>query len=179
MSNSFPRIILPISADPMHFGHINIKNIAENQIGEKVYFLICRNYNKNKGLFSVEERVDIAKLYCPEEKIFFSEDKKEIGDYLSDAKIIVKGFRSLKEYEDFLNLSNIYNVDCDCFRSKILYVKVPDDFCSSLNIKNFVKAGKINLVESFVLPDVIKKIERKFASFFEKKDLNSCINKLF
>ena len=54
------RVLYPGSFDPIHLGHIDVIEQAHELFGS-VVVAIMHNHAKTRGLFSVEERVELAR----------------------------------------------------------------------------------------------------------------------
>ena len=87
------------SLNPMHFSHRNTFLEAERQLNQKVFLCICQNALKDGGLFTLEERVEIAhKFYgIPREQIIMLSKKEEIISVIKNSTKIIRGIRSEKD----------------------------------------------------------------------------------
>lgn len=161
----YPRNIYVASVDPMHFSHLNTMKTAEKMLGQGVNLVICKNDLKEEGLFSLEERKEIAKLYVGgglNGQVFCADKFEEIRAFLFNAEKVVRGVREESDSEYILKLAKYYNVES--LESKLVLVSVPDGYkaISSTNIKESIRKGEIDQIREFVHKEVIGKIMKKY-----------------
>ncbi|WP_036729086.1 pantetheine-phosphate adenylyltransferase [Peptoniphilus mikwangii] len=108
------RVIYAGSFDPITNGHIDIIKRAKDTFGEVIVAVLV---NKNKkGLFSVEERMDLLKEVLKDEKdIEVDSFEGLLVDYAKEKKCrtIVRGLRSASDYvnEYTLAMANMHYKD--------------------------------------------------------------------
>ena len=92
--------VCPGSFDPMTLGHLDIFHRAA-ELFDEVTVLVTGNPNKQSGLFSVHERVDLIREVIDRPNIRVDFWSGLLVDYTSDNNIdaIVKGLRSSLDYE--------------------------------------------------------------------------------
>lgn len=99
--NKDKEALLPVTGDPIHFGHIDIaERIAEKY--DEVYFALAENPGKSKQLFSLEEKMAMASkslAHLPNVKVVSY--KGLTVDYAYEHRIrdIVKGIRNKEDQE--------------------------------------------------------------------------------
>lgn len=95
-------VICPGSFDPLTIGHLDIIK-RTSKLFDNVIVVVMRNYNKDSGSFTVEERVDFIKR-CTEELPNVSVDSYTglLADYArkKGACAVVKGLRAISDYDD-------------------------------------------------------------------------------
>lgn len=92
--------VCPGSFDPMTLGHLDIFHRAA-ELFDEVTVLVTGNPNKQSGLFSVHERVELIREVIDRPNIRVDFWSGLLVDYTSDNNIdaIVKGLRSSLDYE--------------------------------------------------------------------------------
>lgn len=95
-------VICPGSFDPLTIGHLDIIK-RTSKLFDNVIVVVMRNYNKDSGSFTVEERVDFIKR-CTKELPNVSVDSYTglLADYArkKGACAVVKGLRAISDYDD-------------------------------------------------------------------------------
>lgn len=95
-------VICPGSFDPLTIGHLDIiKRTAK--LFDSVIVVVMRNYNKDSGSFTVEERVDFIKRCTKDIKNVTVESHLGLlADYAREkgACAVVKGLRAISDYDD-------------------------------------------------------------------------------
>lgn len=95
-------VICPGSFDPLTIGHLDIIK-RSSRLFEKVIVVVMRNYNKNEGSFTVEERMDFIRR-CTEDLPNVCVDSYTglLADYAREkgASAVVKGLRAISDYDD-------------------------------------------------------------------------------
>jgi len=115
------------SLNPMHFSHLNTWERAQEILGSKVFLCIGQNMAKTSGLFSLEERAEIAIKYynIPIGQVVLLYNQEEIISAILNAKRIVRGIRNEKDWLELRQLVELYNVKDQ--ERKILDILVPPD----------------------------------------------------
>ena len=93
------KAVCPGSFDPVTLGHLNIFERA-NELFDEVTVLVTGNPEKNSGLFSIEERVELIRKVVPAD-ITVDFWAGLLVDYTTEHRIdtLVKGLRSSLDYE--------------------------------------------------------------------------------
>lgn len=95
-------VICPGSFDPLTIGHLDIIK-RSSRLFDKVIVVVMRNYNKNEGSFTIEERMDFIRR-CTEDLPNVCVDSYTglLVDYAREkgASAVVKGLRAISDYDD-------------------------------------------------------------------------------
>ena len=95
-------VICPGSFDPLTIGHLDIIK-RTSKLFDNVIVVVMRNYNKDSGSFTVEERVDCIKR-CTDDLPTITVDSYKVllADYArkKGACAVVKGLRAISDYDD-------------------------------------------------------------------------------
>ncbi|APT82778.1 pantetheine-phosphate adenylyltransferase [Corynebacterium ammoniagenes] len=94
------KAVCPGSFDPMTLGHLDIFNRSA-ALFDEVTILVTGNPNKQTGLFSIDERVDLINQVIDQPNIHVDTWAGLLVDYTTENNIdaIVKGLRSSLDYE--------------------------------------------------------------------------------
>lgn len=157
----YPQFIYLLSADPLHYGHINTKRLAQDELGFPINLVICQNDLKTSSLFSLEERKNIAQKYLPDEQIFTASNKIEIIKFISNAQKIVRGVRKELDIIDIDRYAKHYGVEKESH--KLILIPVPDNFkhISSSHLKSSVLEEKVGEVETWAPMWLIELVNKK------------------
>ena len=102
MSKLGKTVICPGSFDPLTIGHLDIiKRSAK--LFDRVIVVVMKNFNKNSGSFTVEERMDFIRR-CTEDLPNVTVDSHLglLADYAREkgASAVVKGLRAISDFDD-------------------------------------------------------------------------------
>lgn len=103
------RVLYPGSFDPITKGHMNIVDQA-TQLFDEVIIAVLQNPTKKNSFFTLKERLEILnKLYCnnPKVKLITSTDTSTDLALEYDCKAILRGLRSIKDFEYEKQLAGI------------------------------------------------------------------------
>lgn len=103
------KVLYPGSFDPITKGHMNIVDQA-SELFDEVVIAILKNPSKKTSLFTLEERLDIIKkLYEKKENVKVITGSGAATDIaiLNDCKAIIRGLRSLSDYDYEVQLQQI------------------------------------------------------------------------
>lgn len=103
------KVMYPGSFDPITKGHMNIIEQA-SELFDEVIIAVLQNPSKKNGLFTLEERLGIIKeLYQEKENIKVITGTGAAVDIAltHDCKAIVRGLRSLSDYDFEVQLQQI------------------------------------------------------------------------
>ena len=103
------KVLYPGSFDPMTKGHMNIIEQA-SELFDEVIIAILQNPSKKTGLFTLEERMEIIeKLYQKRNNIRVISGSGAAVDValLHECKAIIRGLRSLRDYDYEVQLQQI------------------------------------------------------------------------
>ena len=157
--------IYPGSFDPITFGHLDIVKRAMN-IVDVLIIAVLKNNNK-KGLFSVDERMELIKQTLEDEfedngvreRILVESSEGLLADFAKKkrANIIIRGVRNTIDYEYEANMARVNNqlnenLETICLITDRKYMDV-----SSSTIREIVSFG--GDVSEFAPQCVIKYLE--------------------
>lgn len=164
-----PNAIYPLSADPIHNGHINnIKKLKDLHIFDYIFVAIGRNYEKRaKYLFSDQEKLAITKMalaHLNHEGTKNTEVKVELFHGLlahyaknKNTNIIIRGSRNSSDFESEQTMAE-FNKAYDLHTFIIPAPKNTFNI-SSTTIKAIVENG--GLVHEYVPPVIKQALEEK------------------
>lgn len=103
------KVLYPGSFDPITKGHMNIIEQATHLFDE-VVVAVLQNPMKKTHFFSLEERLEILRqLYCSNPKVKLVSSDKPSTDIalLHECKAIIRGLRSISDFEYEIQLAQI------------------------------------------------------------------------
>ena len=100
--------IYPGSFDPVTLGHINIIKRAANAF-DKVIVCVMVNSEKNGGLFTPEERLELLRKSIQVENVEVDVYHGLVAEYAKEkrARVLVKGLRAVSDYEQEVQMAMI------------------------------------------------------------------------
>ena len=158
-------VVCPGSFDPLTIGHLDIIT-RSSKLFDKVIVVVMRNFNKDVGSFTTEERVDFIKL-CTKNLENVSVDTYAglLADYVREkgASAVVKGLRAISDYDDEFRQA-LTNQRLNSEMETIFMVSNAEHmFLSSSVVKEVCRLG--GDITQFVPPeicdDIIKRLGRK------------------
>ena len=156
--------IYPGSFDPITLGHINIIKRAANAF-DKVIVCISVNSEKNGGLFTPEERLELMRKCVNVENVEFDINSGLVAEYARQkgARVLVKGLRAVSDYEQEVQMAIInskINPDLDTifFPSSEKYTYLSSSVAKEMARYN---ADLSEFLPREILEDVKKKLTEK------------------
>ena len=158
-------VVCPGSFDPLTIGHLDIIT-RSSKLFDKVIVVVMRNFNKDVGSFTTEERVDFIKR-CTKNLKNVSVDTYAglLADYVREkgASGVVKGLRAISDYDDEFRQART-NQRLNSEMETIFMVSNAEHmFLSSSVVKEVCRLG--GDITQFVPPeicdDIIKRLGRK------------------
>ena len=158
-------VVCPGSFDPLTIGHLDIIT-RSSKLFDKVIVVVMRNFNKDVGSFTTEERVDFIKR-CTKNLENVSADTYAglLADYVREkgASAVVKGLRAISDYDDEFRQA-LTNQRLNSEMETIFMVSNAEHmFLSSSVVKEVCRLG--GDITQFVPPeicdDIIKRLGRK------------------
>lgn len=158
-------VVCPGSFDPLTIGHLDIIT-RSSKLFDKVIVVVMRNFNKDVGSFTTEERVDFIKR-CTKNLKNVSVDTYAglLADYVREkgASAVVKGLRAISDYDDEFRQA-LTNQRLNSEMETIFMVSNAEHmFLSSSVVKEVCRLG--GDITQFVPPeicdDIIKRLGRK------------------
>ena len=156
--------IYPGSFDPITLGHINIIKRAANAF-DKVIVCISVNSEKNGGLFTPEERLELMRKCINVDNVEFDINSGLVAEYARQkgARVLVKGLRAVSDYEAEVQMAIInskINPDLDTifFPSSEKYTYLSSSVAKEMARYN---ADLSEFLPREILEDVKKKLIEK------------------
>ena len=156
--------IYPGSFDPITLGHINIIKRAANAF-DKVIVCISVNSEKNGGLFTPEERLELMRKCVHVDNVEFDVNSGLVAEYAKQkgARVLVKGLRAVSDYESEVQMAIInskINPDLDTifFPSSEKYTYLSSSVAKEMARYN---ADLSEFLPREILEDVKKKLIEK------------------
>ncbi|NEZ46024.1 pantetheine-phosphate adenylyltransferase [Clostridium niameyense] len=157
--------VYPGSFDPVTNGHLDIIERA-SKVFDKLIVGVLVNPEK-KGLFSVEERVEIIK------KVVKDYDNVEVEafsglliNFLKEkqSKIIVKGLRTVSDFEYEFKMALMNNKLDPSIETVFMMTSAKYSYVSSSSVKQVAMFGGCikELVPDEIIPDIINKLHKRF-----------------
>ncbi len=135
--------IYPGSFDPMTLGHLNIIR-RTSKIFDKVIVCIMINGNKKGSMFSIDRRVEQAKI-CTAHMPNVEIDSYDglLADYARkfDKPVIVKGLRANMDFENEFTMASINKKLNPDMETMFLTASDKYTFVSSSNVKEIARHG--------------------------------------
>ena len=154
--------IYPGSFDPVTLGHLNVIKRA-GQAFDKVIVCVMVNSEKNGGLFTPDERVDMLRRttrHLPNVEI--DQSNELVADYArrKGARVLVKGLRAVSDFEKEVQMAIInrklyHNLDTFFIPSSEKYT-----YLSSTIVKEMARYGAD--LTDFVPREIIGDVEAKY-----------------
>ena len=139
------KVLYPGSFDPMTKGHMNIVEQASDLFDE-VIIAVMQNPLKKSGLFTLEERMEIIKeLYQRMNNVRVISASGAAVDValLNECKAIIRGLRSLSDYDYEVQLQQINKEISDNKVNTIcLFADKEYQFISSSMVKEVLNLDK-------------------------------------
>ncbi len=160
------RVLYPGSFDPITKGHMNIVEQA-SELFDEVIIAILQNPLKKSGFFTIEERVAIVKeLYQRMNNIRVISGSGAAVDIaiLNDCKAIIRGLRSLSDYDYEVQLQQINKeISNNQINTICLFADKEYQFVSSSTVKEVLGLDKD--ISRYVDPLVQERMLTKRRSF--------------
>ena len=158
-------VICPGSFDPLTIGHLDIIK-RSSKLFDKVIVVVMKNFNKNSGSFTVEERMESIKR-CTEDLPNVTVDSHLglLADYAKKRKAtaIIKGLRAVSDFENEFQQALInkkLSEDCETI---FMAASSEHMFLSSSVIKQVCQLGGdvTQFLPQQISDDVIKKLSNQ------------------
>ncbi len=158
-------VVCPGSFDPLTIGHLDIIT-RSSKIFDKVIVVVMRNFNKDVGSFTTEERVEFIKR-CTRDLPNVTVDTYAglLADYVREkgASAVVKGLRAISDYDDEFRQA-LTNQKLNPEMETIFMVSNSEHmFLSSSVVKQVCRLGGdiTEFVPAEICDDIIKRLGRK------------------
>lgn len=153
--------IYPGSFDPLTYGHIDIVERAL-EIFDKVILAIAHDAEK-KALFTIEERVEMAKsIFKDNPNVIVDSFKGLLVNYVekTNAKVLLRGLRATSDFEYEFHMASMNRSLSSNLDTLFMMTSKDYFFVSSRTIKQVAKLG--GTVEGLVPDLVARRLKEKF-----------------
>ena len=160
--------IYPGSFDPLTYGHIDIVERAL-EIFDKVILAIAQNGDK-KSLFTVEERMEMAKLIFKDSPhVIVDCFKGLLVSYVekTNARVLLRGLRATSDFEYEFHMASMNRSLSPHLDTLFMMTSKDYFFVSSRTIKEVAKLG--GTIEGLVPDLVARRLKEKFKLPVSKK----------
>jgi len=159
-----PRIaVYPGSFDPITNGHLDIIQRGL-KVFDRLIVAVARNASK-KGLFSIEERMDLIHLVCGESpRLEVDTFEGLLVDYVRGRKagVILRGLRAISDFEYEFQIAQMNHAVEQEVETLFMMTSAPYGYLSSSIVKEVASLG--GEIETFVPEAVRDALKEKFAS---------------
>ncbi len=159
------KVVCPGSFDPLTIGHLDIIK-RSSDLFDEVIVVVMRNFNKDVGSFTPEERVDFIKR-CTKDLPNVKVDTYQglLADYVREkgASAVVKGLRAISDYDDEFRQA-LTNQKLNPQMETIFMVSNSEHmFLSSSVVKQVCRLGGdvTEFVPAEICDDIVKRLSRK------------------
>lgn len=155
--------LCPGSFDPCHNGHVEVFETAA-RVFDQVVVAPIRNPGKNKGLFTIAERVEmLEEVLAHLDNVSVVTMTKLTVDVAKDvgADVIIKGLRVASDFEYELQQAQM-NKAISGIETVFLPCGTQSSFIASSLIRQIAQFGGAQRVGSMVPPAVAKRLDEKF-----------------
>jgi len=165
MSRPRPIVALyPGSFDPLTRGHEDIARRSLRVVDRLVVAVAHTATQTKRGLFSVEERVELIR------EVFHAEDRIEVTSFEGllvdfarerEAAAVIRGLRAVSDFEYELQMAQMNQELYPTLETIFLVPEVKHSFLSSSLVREVAALG--GDVSAFVSPSVLARLEGKLA----------------
>lgn len=165
MSRPHPVVALyPGSFDPLTIGHEDIVSRALRVADEVVIAVAHTSTHQKKGLFSVEERVElIRRAFQDEDGVEVTSFSGLLVDFARErgARLVIRGLRAVSDFEYELQMAQMNQELWPEIETIFLVPEAQNSFISSSLVREVASLG--GDVSSFVSPSVLEELRRKLS----------------
>lgn len=158
------RAVYPGSFDPITNGHLDIIKRAA-RVFDEVIVAVLINPEK-KGLFSVDERVElIKKVIVPYKNVRVESFSGLLIDLMKkdDAKIIIKGLRAVSDFEYEFQMALLNNKLDSSIDTFFMMTNAKYSYLSSSSVKQVAHFG--GCIKGLVPDAVVREVENKVKKY--------------
>jgi len=153
--------VYPGSFDPLTYGHIDIVE-RSLEIFDRVILAIASNSTK-RSLFTVEERIDLAKkIFENTPNVIVDSFKGLLVDYVgrTNARVIIRGLRATSDFEYEFHMASMNRSLNNQLDTLFMMTSKDYFFVSSRSIKEVASLG--GTVEGLVPSLIARRLKQKF-----------------
>ena len=153
--------VYPGSFDPLTYGHIDIVE-RSLEIFDRVILAIASNSAK-RSLFTVEERIDMAKkIFENTPDVIVDSFKGLLVDYVgrTNARVIIRGLRATSDFEYEYHMASMNRSLNNQLDTLFMMTSKDYFFVSSRSIKEVASLG--GTVEGLVPSLIARRLKEKF-----------------
>lgn len=158
-------VICPGSFDPLTIGHLDIIRRSA-RLFDSVIVVVMRNFSKNVGSFTTEERMDFIKRCTGNlDNVFVDSYAGLLADYAREknACAVVKGLRAVSDFDDEFRQALTNQRLNEDMETVFMVANSEHMFLSSSVVKEVCGLG--GDISDFVPPeihdDIVKRLSRK------------------
>ena len=155
------KAIYPGSFDPMTFGHLDIIERSSKIFDEVVIGVL--NNSAKKSLFTVEERVEIARdLTKQYDNVTVESFDGLMVDYARSigANIVIRGLRAVTDFDYEIQIAQTNKVQYPELETIFMTTALNYSYLSSTIVREFASYG--GDISRFVPAEIIPKITEKY-----------------
>ncbi len=155
------KAIYPGSFDPMTFGHLDIIERSSKIFDEVVIGVL--NNSAKKSLFTVEERVEIARdLTKQYDNVTVESFDGLMVDYARSigANIVIRGLRAVTDFDYEIQIAQTNKVQYPELETIFMTTALNYSYLSSTIVREFASYG--GDISRFVPAEIIPKIKEKY-----------------
>ena len=160
--------IYPGSFDPVTLGHINIIKRAAVAF-DKVIVCVMVNSEKNGGLFTPEERIDLMRKSIQVSNVEFDVNYGLVAEYAKakGARVLVKGLRAVSDFEQEVQMAVINRKLNPKLETMFLASSEKYTYLSSTIVKEMARYGA-NLAD-FVPREIVNDVNQRMGQMERKE----------
>ncbi len=155
------KALYPGSFDPLTFGHLDIIERSANIYDEVVVGIL--NNSEKKSLFTVEERVEMAKrLTCKYDNVTVDSFDGLMVEYAKSigTKVVIRGLRAITDFDYELQIAQTNKTQYPELETVFMTTALNFSYLSSSIVKEFASYG--GDISRFVPEEIIPLIEAKY-----------------
>lgn len=155
------KAIYPGSFDPMTFGHLDIIERSSKIFDEVVIGVL--NNSAKKSLFTVEERVEIARNLTKQyDNVTVESFDGLMVDYARSigANIVIRGLRAVTDFDYEIQIAQTNKVQYPELETIFMTTALNYSYLSSTIVREFASYG--GDISRFVPAEIIPKIKEKY-----------------
>lgn len=157
------RVVLPLSADPIHLGHLDIIT-RSSELFDYVFVILATNPKKNY-MFTDDEKFELCQSSCEHFKnvAIIEHTNGTIVDLCRNLQVnaMVRGFRTGADIDHEMTLANTNKVLNPRVETLFLASRPEHTFVSSSIIRELISLKKYDVLDKYVPKPVFEYILKK------------------